>query len=84
MHWPSTLARGATGEAVMTLEMHSREPYGHGSRVAAAAASERRQGPRSNGGLRRGRPLLSLPAAIKFRHTNNEANIIMIFFIKLT
>ena len=37
MHWPSTLARGATGEAVLTLEMHSREPYGHASRPRPSA-----------------------------------------------
>ena len=37
MHWPSTLARGATGEAVLTLDMHSREMYGHASRPRSSA-----------------------------------------------
>ena len=37
MHWLSTLAKGATGEAVLTLEMHSREPYGHASRPRPSA-----------------------------------------------
>ena len=37
MHLPSTLTRGATGEAVLTLEMHSREPYGHASRPRPSA-----------------------------------------------
>ena len=38
MHWPSALASGATGEAVLTLEMHSREPYGHALRPRPTAA----------------------------------------------
>ena len=37
MHWPSTLTRGATGDAVLTLEMHSREPYGHALRPRPSA-----------------------------------------------